>query len=169
VPRKGLECFFSRCADRSRNSTGESKFRIEATETRRTQNKKTSSASQNAPPGSPWFSTQHPSAISITGFKILWMLLWCLSQGFLHKHHEQEVSWGGKGLFSLHLHIAVHPKGSQDWNSSRAGSRSWGRGHGGMLHTGLHPLACSACSLIKAKTTSPVMAPSTRGTPTFDH
>jgi hypothetical protein len=27
---------------------------------------------------------------------------------FLHKHHDQKASWGGKGLFSLHLHIAVH-------------------------------------------------------------
>jgi hypothetical protein len=26
----------------------------------------------------------------------------------LHKHHEQEASWRGKGLFSLHFHIAVH-------------------------------------------------------------
>jgi hypothetical protein len=25
-----------------------------------------------------------------------------------HKHHDQETSWGGKGLFSLHFHIAVH-------------------------------------------------------------
>jgi hypothetical protein len=27
---------------------------------------------------------------------------------FLHKHHDKEASWGGKGLFSLHFHIAVH-------------------------------------------------------------
>ena len=24
------------------------------------------------------------------------------------KHHEQEANWGGKGLFSLHPHIAVY-------------------------------------------------------------
>jgi len=54
-------------------------------------------------------------------------------------------------------------KESQDWNSSRSGSRSWCRGHGGMLLTGLLPLACSACSLIEPKTTSPGMAPPTRG------
>jgi hypothetical protein len=23
------------------------------------------------------------------------------------KHHDQKASWGGKGLFSLHFHIAV--------------------------------------------------------------
>jgi hypothetical protein len=34
-------------------------------------------------------------------------------------------------------------KGSQDWNSSRSGSRSWCRGHGGMFLTDLLPLACS--------------------------
>jgi hypothetical protein len=34
----------------------------------------------------------------------------CLSQGFYSctKHGDQEASWGGKGLFSLHFHIAVH-------------------------------------------------------------
>jgi hypothetical protein len=34
----------------------------------------------------------------------------CLSQGLYSrtKHHDQEASWGGKDLFSLHLHIAVY-------------------------------------------------------------
>jgi hypothetical protein len=34
----------------------------------------------------------------------------CLSQGFYSwtKHHDQEASWGGKGLFSLYFHIAIH-------------------------------------------------------------
>jgi hypothetical protein len=27
---------------------------------------------------------------------------------FLHKPHDQEASWGGKDLFSLHFHIAVY-------------------------------------------------------------
>jgi hypothetical protein len=33
-----------------------------------------------------------------------------LSQGFYSctKHHDQEASWGGKGLLSSHFHIAVH-------------------------------------------------------------
>jgi hypothetical protein len=35
-------------------------------------------------------------------------------------------------------------KGSQDWNSSRSGSRSSCKGHGGMFLTGLLPLACLA-------------------------
>jgi hypothetical protein len=59
--------------------------------------------------------------------------------------------------------MLVITKGSQDWNSSRAGSRSWCRGHGGMLLTGLLPLACSACSPIEPKTTSPEMVTPTRG------
>jgi hypothetical protein len=54
-------------------------------------------------------------------------------------------------------------KRSQDWNSGRSGSRSWCRGHGGMFLTSLPHLACSACSLIKPKTTSPEMVPPTRG------
>ena len=34
----------------------------------------------------------------------------CLSQGFYSCtiHHDQDASWGGKGLFSLHFHTAVH-------------------------------------------------------------
>ena len=33
-----------------------------------------------------------------------------LSQGLYSctKHHDQEASWGEKGLFSLHFHTAVH-------------------------------------------------------------
>jgi hypothetical protein len=42
-------------------------------------------------------------------------------------------------------------KGSQDWNSSRSGSRSWCWGHGGMFFTGLLPLACSTCFLIEPR------------------
>jgi hypothetical protein len=36
----------------------------------------------------------------------------CLSHGFYSstKPHDQEASWGGKGLFSLHFRIAVHPQ-----------------------------------------------------------
>jgi hypothetical protein len=26
---------------------------------------------------------------------------------FLHKHHDQEAGWGGKGLLGSHFHIAV--------------------------------------------------------------
>ena len=98
-------------------------------------------------------------------------ILDCLSQGFYSwtKHHDQEASWGGKGLFSLHFHIAVHYQRRQDWNSRRSGSRSWCRGHGGMFLTGLLPLACSACFLIEPKTTRPRMAPPTMGPPTLDH
>jgi hypothetical protein len=32
---------------------------------------------------------------------------------FLHKHHDQEASCGGKDVFSLHFHIDVyHPRKS---------------------------------------------------------
>jgi hypothetical protein len=89
----------------------------------------------------------------------------CLSQGFYSwtKHHDQESSWGGKGLFSLHFHTAIHHQGSQDWNSGRSESRSWCRGHGGMFFTGLLLLACSACSLMEPKTANPEMVPPTMG------
>jgi hypothetical protein len=57
---------------------------------------------------------------------------------------------GEERVYSAYTSILLFiTKGSQNWNSSRAGSRSWCRGHGGMLLTGLLSLACSACFLIK--------------------
>jgi hypothetical protein len=63
-----------------------------------------------------------------------------------------QTSWprsrlGRKGFIQLTLSTLLFiTKGSQDWKSSKSGSRSWCRGHGGMFFTGLLPLACSACS-----------------------
>jgi hypothetical protein len=52
----------------------------------------------------------------------LWVTA-CLSQGFYSctKHHDQETSWEGKGLFSLHFHTAVHHqrKSGQELNQGR--------------------------------------------------
>jgi hypothetical protein len=44
---------------------------------------------------------------------VSFMALVCLPMSksgflFLNKHHDQAVTWGGKGLFSLHFHTAVH-------------------------------------------------------------
>jgi hypothetical protein len=58
----------------------------------------------------------------------------------------------GERVYSAYTSIVlIITKGSQDWNSSRSGSRSLYRGHGGMFFTGLLPLACSACSLIEPR------------------
>jgi hypothetical protein len=50
----------------------------------------------------------------------------CLSQGlcFCTKHHNQDASWGRKGLFSLHFHIVVHHqrKSGQELTQGR---RTW--------------------------------------------
>ena len=43
---------------------------------------------------------------------------------FLYKHHDQETSWGGRGLFSLHFHIAVHHKRKSGLELKWTGSRS---------------------------------------------
>ena len=86
--------------------------------------------------------------------------------GFLfpHKPLSPRNKSGRKGFIQLTLFTSLFiTKGSRDWISSRPGSRSWCRGHGGILFTGLPPLACSACFLIKPKTTSPRMAPTTMG------
>jgi hypothetical protein len=71
---------------------------------------------------------------------------------------------GEERVYSAYTSILLFiTERSQDWNSSRSESRSWCRSHGGMFFTGLLLLACSACSLIEPKTTSPEMVPSIRG------
>jgi hypothetical protein len=72
------------------------------------------------------------------------------------KHHDQEASWGGKGLFSLHFHIAIHHQ------------RKSGRELTGMnleAEADAEPMeeyCLLACFLIAPRTTSPGMAPLTK-------
>jgi hypothetical protein len=89
----------------------------------------------------------------------------CLSQGFYScTNIMTKKQVGEERVYLAYTFILLFiSKGSQDWNSSRSGSRSWCRGHGGMFFTGLPHLACSACSLIEPKTTIPEMVPPTRG------
>jgi hypothetical protein len=77
----------------------------------------------------------------------------CLSQGFYScTNIMTKKHLGRKGFYSAYSSALLFiTKGSQDWNSSRSGSRSWCRGHGGMFLTGLLHLACSACSLIEPR------------------
>jgi hypothetical protein len=91
----------------------------------------------------------------------------CLSQGFYFcTNIMTKKQVGEERVYSAYTPMLLFiTKGSRDWNSSRSGSRSWCRGHGGMFLTGLLPLACSACFLIEPKTTSSSMAPPTRGPP----
>jgi hypothetical protein len=90
---------------------------------------------------------------------------WRLSPGFYScTNIMTKKQVGEKRVYSAYISTLLFiTRGSQDWNSSRSGSRGWCRGHGGMFLTGLLPLACSACSLIESKTTSPEMVPPTRG------
>ena len=89
----------------------------------------------------------------------------CLSRGFYSCTNimiKKQV--GEERVYSAYTSTLLFiTKGSQDWISSRSKSRSWCRGHGGMLFTGLLPLACSACFHIEPKTTSPEMVPHTMG------
>jgi hypothetical protein len=89
----------------------------------------------------------------------------CLSQGLYSCTNIMTKKQAGEErIYSAYTSMLLFiTKGSQDWNSGRSGSRSWCRGHGGMFFTGLPHLACSACSLIEPKTTSPEMVPPTRG------
>ena len=77
----------------------------------------------------------------------------CLSQGFYScTNIMTKKQVGEERVYSACISTSLFiSKGSQDWNSCRSGSRSWCRGHGEMFFTGLPPLACSACSLIKLR------------------
>jgi hypothetical protein len=92
---------------------------------------------------------------------------WTLSQGFCScTNIMTKKQVGEERVYSAYTSTLLFiTNGGQDWNSSRSGSRSWWRVHGGMLLTGLLPLACSGCFLIEPKTTSPGMASPTRGPP----
>jgi hypothetical protein len=89
----------------------------------------------------------------------------CLSQGLYYcTNIMTKKQVGEERVYSAYTSMMLFiTKGNQYWNSSRSESRSWCRGHGGMFCTGLPHLACSACSLIEPKTTSPEMVPPTRG------
>ena len=65
------------------------------------------------------------------------------------------TSEGTVGLYGLYVLIPVHHEGKEVRAGTEGGTwRSGGRGRGGVLLTGLLPLACSACSLIEPRTTS---------------
>jgi hypothetical protein len=91
----------------------------------------------------------------------------CLSQGFYScTNIMTKKQVGEERVYSAYTSTLLFiTKRNQDWNSSRPGSRSWCRGHGGIILTGLLPQACSACFLLEPKTTSPGMASPTRGPP----
>jgi hypothetical protein len=59
---------------------------------------------------------------------------------------------GEERVYSAYISTLMFiTKGSKDWNSTRSGSRSWCRSHGGMFLTGLLPLACTACFLVEPR------------------
>jgi hypothetical protein len=93
-------------------------------------------------------------------------LTYCLSQGFYSCTNMTTKQDGEERVYSVYISkLLFITKGSQDLNSSKSGSRSWCRGHGGMFFTGLLLLTYSACSLIEPKTTSQGIVPPTRGPP----
>jgi hypothetical protein len=72
--------------------------------------------------------------------------------GFLllrQKHHDQKASWGGKGLFGLHFHIALHHwrKSGQELKQGRILEAGAG--------TEFMELCLLACFLVEPRMTSP--------------
>ena len=52
---------------------------------------------------------RRPGCPRFAGYMLVYLFVRTLSQsGFLYKRHDQEASWGGKDLFGLHFHTAVH-------------------------------------------------------------
>jgi hypothetical protein len=66
----------------------------------------------------------------------------CLSQGFCSytKHHDQEASCGGKGLFCLHVYIAVHHRSKSGHELTHG--RNLEAGADAESMEGSFPLAC---------------------------
>jgi hypothetical protein len=54
------------------------------------------------------------------------------------KHHDQETSWGGKGLFNLHFHSAVHHQRKSGHELTQ----------GGNLEAGADAEAMEGCCLL---------------------
>jgi hypothetical protein len=65
---------------------------------------------------------------------------------------------GQKGLFGLH--IPSHSPLTEIRTGTQQGQEPGGRSCGGLLLTGLLPIACPACYLIEPRTTSSGMVPS---------
>jgi hypothetical protein len=106
----------------------------------------------------------HTFPCSTLEFCLDWVcsgLLHCISQGFYSCTNIMTKKQVGEERYTSILLFII--KGIQDWKSSRSGSRSWCRGHGGMFLTDLLSPAFLACSLIEPKTTSPEMVPPKRG------
>jgi hypothetical protein len=88
---------------------------------------------------------------------------------FQHKHHGQEASWEGKGLFSLHFYIAVHHQRKsglelKQFRKQELQQKSWRDVPYWLASPGLLSLL-----FIKLRTTSPGIAPPTMGLLTCDH
>jgi len=67
-----------------------------------------------------------------------------------------KISLEERVSFCLYFQATVHHWGK---SGQKPGSRSWCRGHGGALLTGLLLMACSACFLIPSRTTFRGVAP----------
>ena len=91
-----------------------------------------------------------------------------LSEGF-YCYDERPCPWsklGRKGfiwLIPLDHSLSMEEVRAETQAGLEPGGRSWCSGHGEELLTDLLPMACSACFLIEPRTTSPGMAPPTRG------
>jgi hypothetical protein len=55
------------------------------------------------------------------------------------KHHDLEASWGGKGLVSLHFHIAVH-------HQSKSGLKQGRNPEAGAVTEAMEGYCLLACS-----------------------
>jgi hypothetical protein len=82
---------------------------------------------------------------------------------FLYKHHDQEANWGGKGLFGLYFHTAVHHQRKSGLELKQVRKqelmqRPWRDVTYWLASPGLLSLLS-----YRTKTTSPEMVPPTRG------
>jgi hypothetical protein len=118
----------------------------------------------------------HPFPLCPLSYKVFWeqkdailesqfsfSLYTCLSQGFYScTNIMTKKQVGEERIYSAYSStLPFITKGSQDWNSSKSGSRSWCRSHGGMFFTGLFSTGLLSLLSYRTKTTSPEMVPPT--------
>ena len=77
--------------------------------------------------------------------------------------YDQTSKFGRKGFTLLNSCSSLKEIRTGTHTGQEAGGRSWCRGHGGVLLTGLLPVACSTCFLIEPRTTRAGMTPPTMG------
>ena len=133
---------------------------------------------KRAPGSQVWLGPVHKVAQKPPGFCSMWPVSVCVCVCvcvLVRVSIPAQTSWprsklGRKGFILLTLpHSCSSPKEVRTGTQAGQDAGADAKAVEGMFLTGLLPLACSACSLVEPKDTSPEMGPPTRGPPPLEH